>query len=339
MERLKNFKTLSYPDINKQRGFEEILNSPIYRDYVISEDGKTSGIVVYLKKDKKLHQLIKLKDQYYDQSLKIILLNRIKKSIKIFLKDYENYKNLYNEKNHQNITEIREVIKKYAVNAKVHLGGIPMISDDMMTFIKNDIMVFGLGVFIFIIITLWFIFRNLKWVLMPLLGCSVSVIIMIGLLGLIGWKVTVISSNFIALMLILNMAMNIHLTVRYIQLKKELPNLKSENVIFEACRKMILPILYTVLTTICAFLSLIFSGIKPIIDFGWMMTLGLSVSILVTFLLIPSLLSIFATDAEITIKETQNSKITSVLANFSKRGTKVIFGSTIIVIFKCFWNI
>ena len=133
-----------------------------------------------------------------------------------------------------------------------------MISDDMMTFIKNDIMVFGLGVFIFIIITLWFIFRNLKWVLMPLLGCSVSVIIMIGLLGLIGWKVTVISSNFIALMLILNMAMNIHLTVRYIQLKKELPNLKSENVIFEACRKMILPILYTVLTTICAFFILNF---------------------------------------------------------------------------------
>ena len=333
MERLKNFKTLSYPDINKQRGFEEILNSPIYRDYVISEDGKTSGIVVYLKKDKKLHQLIKLKDQYYDQSLNDNFTKQDKEKYKIFLKDYENYKNLYNEKNHQNITEIREVIKKYSVNAKVHLGGIPMISDDMMTFIKNDIMVFGLGVFIFIIITLWFIFRNLKWVLMPLLGCSVSVIIMIGLLGLIGWKVTVISSNFIALMLILNMAMNIHLTVRYIQLKKELPNLKSENVIFEACRKMILPILYTVLTTICAFLSLIFSGIKPIIDFGWMMTLGLSVSILVTFLLIPSLLSIFATDAEITIKETQNSKITSVLANFSKRGTKVIFGSTIIVIF------
>ena len=101
-----------------------------------------------------------------------------------------------------------------------------MIANDMMSFIKKDILVFGIGVFTFIILTLWLIFRNFKWVIMPLLGCATSVIIMIGLLGLIGWKVTVISSNFIALMLILNMAMNIHLSVRFLQLKKEQPNLR-----------------------------------------------------------------------------------------------------------------
>ena len=158
-----------------------------------------------------------------------------------------------------------------------------MIADDMMSFIKSDIIVFGIGVFVFIVLTLWFIFRNLKWVIMPLLGCATSVIIMIGLLGLIGWKVTVISSNFIALMLILNMAMNIHITVRFLQLKKEFPQLTKSEAIFETSKKMILPIFYTVLTTICAFLSLVFSGIKPIIDFGWMMTLGLIVSLIVTF--------------------------------------------------------
>ena len=124
----------------------------------------------------------------------------------------------------------------------------------MMNYIKNDIIVFGIGVFIFIILTLWFIFRNLKWVVMPLLGCVTSVIIMVGLLGLIGWKVTVISSNFIALMLILNMAMNIHVTVRFLQLKKDFPELANNEVVFEASKKMMLPILYTVLTTICAFL-------------------------------------------------------------------------------------
>ena len=128
-----------------------------------------------------------------------------------------------------------------------------MIADDMMSYIKSDIVIFGIGVFIFIITTLWLIFRNLKWVIMPLLGCSTSVIVMIGLLGLIGWKVTVISSNFIALMLILNMAMNIHVTVRYLQLKKEFPEFSKEEAIFLTSKKMILPILYTVLTTICAF--------------------------------------------------------------------------------------
>ena len=158
-----------------------------------------------------------------------------------------------------------------------------MIADDMMSYIKSDILVFGIGVFIFIVLTLWFIFKNIKWVIMPLLGCASSVAIMIGLLGLIGWKVTVISSNFIALMLILNMAMNIHVTVRFLQLKKEFPNLTKKEAVITASTKMMLPILYTVLTTICAFLSLIFSGIKPIIDFGWMMTLGLMVSLFVTF--------------------------------------------------------
>jgi len=332
MERLKNFKTLSYPEIDRKRGFDEIINSPIYKNYVISEDGKTSGIVVYLKKDERLAEYINVKDKYFNQANETGLSKEEKVNYKKFVKEYEEYKNLYNIRNHQNITEIRDVINKYGENAKIHLGGIPMIADDMMSYIKSDIVVFGIGVFIFIILTLWFIFRNFKWVIMPLLGCATSVIIMIGLLGLIGWKVTVISSNFIALMLILNMAMNIHVTVRFLQLKKEFPQLSKDEAVFEASKKMMLPILYTVLTTICAFLSLVFSGIKPIIDFGWMMTLGLVVSLLVTFLLLPSLLSLFSSDNEIGIKDTEKSLITSALGSFTKNYKILIFGSTLLII-------
>ena len=332
MERLKNYKTLAYPEIDRKRGFDEIINSPIYKNYVISEDGKTSGIVVYLKKDERLSEYIKIKDKYFNQSIKSDLSKNEKKNYKKFVKEYEEYKNLYNLRNHQNIAEIRDVISKYGENAKIHLGGIPMIADDMMSYIKNDIAVFGVGVFIFIIFTLWLIFRNIKWVIMPLLGCATSVIIMIGLLGLIGWKVTVISSNFIALMLILNMAMNIHVTVRFLQLKKEFPQLTKKEAVFETSKKMILPILYTVLTTICAFLSLVFSGIKPIIDFGWMMTLGLIISLFVTFLLLPSLLSIFSSETEIGLKDTEKSFITSALGSFTKKNKNIIFGSTIIII-------
>ena len=332
MDRLKNYKTLAYPEIDRKRGFDEIINSPIYRNYVISEDGKTSGIVVYLKKDERLAEYIKVKDKYFNQSIETGLSKEEKVNYKKFLKEYEEYKNLYNTRNHQNITEIRDVISKYGVNAKIYLGGIPMIANDMMSYIKNDIVVFGIGVFVFIILTLWFIFRNLKWVIMPLLGCATSVIVMVGLLGLIGWKVTVISSNFIALMLILNMAMNIHVTVRFLQLKKEFPQLKKDEVVFQASKKMMLPILYTVLTTICAFLSLVFSGIKPIIDFGWMMTLGLVISLLVTFLLLPSLLNLFSSDDDVGIKDTEKSFITSTLGTFTKNNKIIIFGSTFLII-------
>ena len=332
MERLKNYKTLAYPEIDRKRGFDEILNSPIYKNYVISEDGKTSGIVVYLKKDERLAEYIKIKDKFFLQSNETGLSKEEKANYKEFIKEYENYKNLYNLRNHQNITEIRDVINKYGENAKIHLGGIPMIADDMMSYVKSDITIFGIGVFIFIVLTLWFIFRNLKWILMPLLGCATSVIIMIGLLGLIGWKVTVISSNFIALMLILNMAMNIHVTVRFLQLKKEFPELSKKDVIFNASKKMMLPILYTVLTTICAFLSLVFSGIKPIIDFGWMMSLGLIVSLFVTFLLLPALISLLSSDNEIGLKDTEKSLITSALSSFTKNNKFIIFSSAILVI-------
>ena len=339
MERLKNYKTLAYPEIDRKRGFDEIINSPLYKDYVISEDGKTSGIVVYLKKDERLNEYIKIKDRYFNLYNETGLSKDEKINYKKFIKEYESYKNLYNIRNSQNIAEIREVINKYGENAKIHLGGIPMIADDMMSYIKNDIIVFGIGVFVFIIFTLWFIFRNFKWVIMPLVGCATSVVIMIGLLGFLGWKVTVISSNFIALMLILNMAMNIHVTVRFLQLKKEFPQLSKGEAILEASKKMMLPILYTVLTTICAFLSLVFSGIKPIIDFGWMMTLGLIISLLITFLLLPSLINLLSSDNDIDLKDTEKSFITSALGSFTKNNKFLIFGSTILIIIFSFVGI
>tara|TARA_B110000971_G_scaffold90957_1_gene93586 strand:+ start:3483 stop:5948 length:2466 start_codon:yes stop_codon:yes gene_type:complete len=332
MERLKNYKTLSYPEIDKKRGFEEIINSPIYRDYVISKDGKTSGIVVYLKQDKKLNKLIKTKNNYFNLELEGNLNSTQKKNRDAFNDEYDSYRNLYNQKNHQNINEIRGVIKKYGENAQIHLGGLPMITDDMMSFVQSDIVVFGIGVFLFIIATLWFIFKKIKLVVIPLLGCAFSVGTMVGVLGLLGWKVTVISSNFIALMLILNMAMNIHVTVRFLQIRKEFENFSIQEAVYEASSKMFLPILYTALTTICAFLSLIFSGIKPIIDFGWMMTLGLIVSVIITFTLVPALLNTFSASEDSINQKDEKSKITNALGEFTKGNTFIIFGSALIVI-------
>ena len=330
-ERIKNFKTLSDEDADKEKGFEEIINSPIYKEFIISKDGKTSGILVYIKIDKKLSDLIKTKNNYLDKIDKGQLSAKDKKKYKKFLIKYDNYRKSYNQKNHQNIVEIRKIIEKYEDTAKIHLGGIPMIADDMMTYIKNDIIVFGAGVFLFIVCTLWFVFRSLTWVFIPLLSCFFSVSIMVGLLGLVGWKVTVISSNFIALMLILTMAMNIHMSVRYLQFKKENPNILNSDAILWTSKKMFWPILYTVLTTICAFLSLIFSNIKPIIDFGWMMTVGLLVSLSITFTLFPAILNILS-KKKTNYKDEKKSIITSFLSKVAQKNTKTIFVSALLVI-------
>ena len=166
-ERLENFKTLKDEDIDRERGFNEILSSPVFRNFVISEDGKTSGIIVNIKDKKPIENIF----------------NKTKEEI-------EDYKDLIKKQNHQNILEIRDVIKSYNNIGKINLGGIPMIADDMMTFIKSDIVVFGLGVLLFIIATLWFVFRKLIWIIVPISSCFFSVIIMTGLLGLLAVSYT-----------------------------------------------------------------------------------------------------------------------------------------------------
>ncbi len=306
-ERLENFKTLKDEAVDKERGFNEILSSPVFRNFVISEDGKTSGIIVYIK-----------------QAQKINFSEKSKKEI-------EDYKDKIKRQNHQNILEIRDVIKSYEDIGKIHLGGIPMIADDMMSFIKSDIIVFGIGVFLFIIATLWFVFKKIIWIIVPISSCFFSVVIMMGILGLLGWKVTVISSNFIALMLILTMAMNIHISTRFLQLKESHPNKSILDLISLTTNKMFWPILYTVLTTIIAFLSLIFSEIKPIIDFGWMMTLGLITSFVVTFTLLPTLIN-FVPKENISLQEYEDSKITSYFGKISLNNHKAIFVVTGLVV-------
>jgi predicted RND superfamily exporter protein len=307
-ERLEGFKTLKDEGVDRNRGFKEILNSPVFRNFVISENGNTSGIIVNIKENKKLENIENLSKE-----------------------EIEVHKDKIKKQNHENILEIRQVIKSYGDVGKIYLGGIPMIADDMMTFIKSDIVVFGLGVLLFIIATLWFVFRKLIWIIVPISSCLFSVVIMMGLLGILGWKVTVISSNFVALMLILTMAMNIHMSTRFLQLRKDFPNKDNFEIISLTTNKMFWPILYTVLTTVFAFLSLIFSGIKPIIDFGWMMTFGLITSFIITFTLLPTLLN-FAPTKNMSLKKEQDSKITNFLGYLSLNNKNTIFGVTGIVI-------
>ncbi len=307
-ERLEGFKTLKDEGVDKQRGFKEILNSPVFRNFVISEDGNTSGIIVNIK----------------ENIPPVDIENKSKDEL-------EKYRDEIKKKNHENILEIRDIIKSYEDIGKIYLGGIPMIADDMMTFIKSDIIVFGIGVLLFIITTLWFVFRKLIWIIIPISSCFFSVIIMMGFLGILGWKVTVISSNFIALMLILTMAMNIHISTRFLQIKKSNPSKTNFEILSLTTEKMFWPILYTVLTTVIAFLSLIFSEIKPIIDFGWMMTFGLITSFIITFTLLPTLLSFTSTN-NISVKEDKVSNITKLFEKISLNYQTLIFMINILII-------
>ena len=336
MDRIKNLKYITSPDIKFEVALNELTHSPVYKDLIISADSKTLGIVVYLKDNqeylKKIQEKSELLTAQQNRKLtdsEVKKLNQTNLALDQLKKKQGELISKYNQ-------TIKDLTKDQSQFAEIRLSGIPMIADDMISFIKKDIVIFGFGVFAFIIFILWTVFRDFKWVAFPLINCFVSIVIMVGFLGALDWKVTVISSNFIALMLILTISMNIHYLVRYVQNKNEHPEDSLADLVVKTSSNIFYPIFYAVLTTICAFMSLIFSDIKPVIDFGWMMTYGLLVSFALSFLLLPSLILIFRPQVSPIIKESK-SKFAGVLAYIStKFSTSIYVFSTILIIFSIY---
>ncbi len=308
IEKINNIQYITTPGIEINRALNELRNSPVYKRLIINDDATTFGIVAYIKDNKKYLSALEINKNFLDKQ------KNKKLSDKDF-KEFEKHKLVLEQlKREQNKNlelyniEIRSHISKYKNIADINLSGIPMIADDLISFVKKDITVFGSGVFVFIIITLWFIFRDIRWVIFPLLSCFLSISIMVGMLGYLNWKVTVISSNFISLMLILTMEINIHYVERYKQLQAEFPKKKENFLTYLTTTKILTPILYAVLTTALAFLSFIFCDIKPVIDFGLMMTLGLFISLFVSMILLPYLIIKFKPKAS-RVHKSKESKI------------------------------
>ena len=332
IEKIKNIQYIVTPGIEINRALNELKNSPVYKKLIINEDATTFGIVVYIKDNKEYLSALKTNKNFLDKQQNNKLSEKDLKDFEAHNKILEKLKKEHNKNLELYNIEIRSHISKYKNIADINLSGIPMIADDLISFVKKDITVFGSGVFIFIIITLWFIFRDIRWIVFPLLSCFLSIAIMVGMLGYLNWKVTVISSNFISLMLILTMEINIHYVERYKQLQAEFPKKKENYLAYLTTTKIFTPILYAVLTTALAFLSFIFCDIKPVIDFGWMMTLGLFISLFVSMILLPYLIIKFKPKAT-PIHESKDSKLAEIFASIALNQKLLVLAfSTIILI-------
>lgn len=327
-----NYRTLESDDVDKVKAKAELLSSPIYKELIISLDGNTTALQVNLKGNNTFRELLHKRNALLLKQEEGILTSDESKQLEEVSDAFALLKNEINQKDHQNILNIRAIMKKYNQFGALHLGGVTMITDDMVSFIKNDLLVFGIGVFVFLVVMLSIIFRKPRWVILPLLSCAFAGALMIGLLGLVGWNVTVISSNFISLMLIITMSMNIHLVVRYRQLRNDLPDLNQQDLVMEMASKMVWPCFYTALTTIMAFGSLVVSGIKPVIDFGWMMTIGLTVTFVTTFLLFPALL-VLMKKPELEQDKLDGFQMMHTLSVFTvNHGNKILLLSVLLVV-------
>jgi len=327
VELVNNVPNILSKEVDVEKAEEEILSSPIYKNLIISEDGETTALQVTFKNNKELTELSKIKTSLITKELQDEMSEEESMYLEKVKKEYEQLKYMHDENMHNMLINIRLIKTNFENDhdVEIRMGGIPMIADDMIGYVKSDLINFGVGVFIFIVTTLIIIFRNLKWVILPLLSCAYAVIIMIGLLGLMNWQVTVISSNFISLMLILTLSMNIHLIVRYKQLC-QLSSVTQYKLVCLTTEKMVWPCLYTALTTIVAFASLVFSDIKPVIDFGYMMILGLSVTFLTSFLLLPCILCLLKKEVTQNNNENKEFKFTKSLANFTINNGRYVIG-------------
>ena len=324
-ELIDDLPSLEKPGIDRDQARDELQNSPIFRELIISADGGTTALLLGLTEDQQYNDLLQSRDELRAKQRNTGLSADEAQSLGRISAAYDQAQEALNNQRHSDIARIRNIIEPYRQHGVLYLGGVPMITDDMVTFVRNDLIVFGGGVLVFLIIVLTAIFRELRWIVLPLLSCFYAGSIMMGVLGLAGWKVTVISSNFLALMLIITISMNIHLIVRYRQLNRDKPDDDQLALVRTTIHKMVKPCLYTALTTIIGFSSLVVSDIKPVIDFGWMMSAGLAVTFVTSFLLFPTLLLVMGKSGSKPKADSDRFALPAFLARLTEtQGNKIL---------------
>ena len=299
----ENYLTVMDPELDLQLAKAEIVASPVFSNAVVSPDGETAGMLVSFVPDERLKALLQRRTGLRNLEAAGTISVEEQAELRQVEADYSAYTVETGVRQTQTIAAIRSILDKYRSEAQIYLGGAPMIADDLVTFVRGDLSSFSFGVLTFIIIALGLIFRKIRFVVLPLACCALVGVIMVGFLGYMDWRVTVVSSNFISLLLIITISLTVHLTVRYRELRATRHFSNHDKLLRHSILSMFKPCLYTSLTTAVAFASLIVSGISPIISFGWMMVMGVTVSLSVVFLLFPAVMSLLQiTDSPAQVK-------------------------------------
>ena len=315
-----NLKDLESPEINLLLAKEEFLENPIYKDLIISSDGKTTALQLVIEENIQKNILINKRYQALEAEVRdTSLISALSEQISI-LNDEES------SAQKKLVKEIRSTLVNYKDKADLFLGGPSMIAVDMMAFIQSDLIIFGIGVALIFAIMLYIFFGNFWFVILPLINAFVTTIFTAGFLGLMNWKISVVSSNFIALLLILTISLTVHVMVKFID-NNDADKRKSLQKTFS---DMFLPCMFAALTTAIAFLSLTLGDLKPVIEFGKMMAVGMAFALFFTFTFLPAALMAIETGKTkdfIDVKSYLNS-----IAKFTKGNNLFLLASYAIML-------
>ena len=306
--------TFLSPETDRGLAEIELTTSKLYQNLIISEDAKTTAMLLNIKLNSQLEGLIDKRDALRAKRLDSDLiaseledLSRLTSDVKKLRKDERNETALM-------VSDVRKVLDQYKSSAEIFLGGAPMITVDMIDYIQSDIELFGLLILMFLVLALLVIFKNPQWMIISMVCCVVGLLIMTGVLGYMSWPVTVVSANFVALLLIFSLSITVHLTVRYRELVTLYPDKDHSSLIIMTMRDKFEPCLFTTITTMVGFGSLLIAGIRPVIDFGWMMLISMGVIFILVFNLFPALLSLFS-KIDHDAKQDKTKMLTNTFAN------------------------
>lgn len=178
------------------------------------------------------------------------------------------------------VKRIRSTINDW--DGVAYLAGPAMIVEDTINYIKSDVVIFGFVTFIIFSFLLFLFLKDFWATSVVMINSSLVLSSSMGLLGIFDWPISIVSSNFLALLLITSIAVSVHIIVKLQSVK----NTRTNHI--DAISEIIIPCLYTALTTMVGFGALMFSGIKPVIDFGKMMMIGVAVNFIISFVFIPT---------------------------------------------------
>jgi predicted RND superfamily exporter protein len=331
LEREKH--TLDSPGTDKALAQQEFVDSPLYRNLIISPDKTTTALQVNFKRDETYFELLNERDRLREKRSHDKLTPQEAELLDTVSRQFNTRNHRLQVQQHEDIAAVRRIMERHRARADLYLGGVPMIAADSIDFIRHDLRVFGLGVLCILVTIFALAFRKPRWVVLPMLTCTAAGLAMVGFLGLVDWPVTVVSSNFISLMLIITLSLTIHLIIRYRELCAANPSADQYSLVRATIRKMAIPCFYTAITTMVAFGSLLFSGIRPVIDFGWMMAIGIAVAFLLSFILFPAtLMFLKPVPPTTTASHRLTAAITRFFATLIERHGKAVTGAFILIV-------
>ncbi len=328
---LSETRNLQNSDINLTLAKHEFLSSPLYKDSLVNKDFTISAILINLYKDNKYIELLVQRNHLLSKQKNTTLTKDEQKKLNKITVDFKQHRDIQRQRVTENIQNIRTIMSKHTQHASLFLGGVQMISNDIVSFVKSDLIIYGSILILLLIVILTVVFQKPRWVVLPILICALCVIAVTSALGYWGWEITVISSNFIALQLIITISIVLHLIVRHKELERNYPKASLKRTILLTMLSKATPTFFAILTTIAGFSSLLLSHIHPIINLGWMMSVGITLSFIISFIVFPTVLMLLQPSRP-KEKPSNSFSLPKLSARIVKKDKKMIFFITLLTI-------